>query len=102
MPSAERDQFIKGLRSDDENHQVNTLFSTLVKTDVTKAKASVKSDFIDILNIGKEVGYAEFNKTVSELLRERVIGVVIGAIIEGRHDVEDESAKKQQGELCKK
>ena len=103
MPSAEKARFIMGLTSEDGNNQLDALFSTLAKTDVTKAKASVESDLTDILKIvNKGVGYAEFNKAVSGLLREWAIGIVIGAVEEGRGHVEDETAKKLQGLLCNK
>jgi len=49
MPSDEKDRFVEGLRSGDYKDQMNALFSTLAKTDVTKANASVESDQTEIL-----------------------------------------------------
>jgi len=111
MPSGEKKRFIEGLTNDDGKDQVDTLFSTLAKTDVKKAEASVESDRTNILQIvEKGVGYVSFNMAVSGLLREWATGVVIGAVEEGkrnmedtrskeRRNMEDESRKKRQGGL---
>jgi len=100
MPSDEKERFVEGLRSGDYEDQMNALFSTLAKTDVTKANASVESDRTEILEIVKKgVGYANFNMAVSGLLKEWAVGVVVAAVEEGRRNMEDDSFKKRQGEL---
>ena len=103
MPSAEKERFIKGLTSEDGNNQLDVLFSALAKVEVTNAEAWAEEDRTKILKIvEEEVGYADFNLTVSGLLREWAIGVVITAVEEGRGQVEDDRSKKRHGELLNK
>jgi len=100
MPSSERKRFIDGLRSEDGQSQIDTLFSTLGKTDVKKAEASVESDRTSILRIIEDgVGYGGFNNTVSGLLKDWAISLIIAEVEEGGLDLEDDSSKKLQAEL---
>jgi len=100
MPSSERKRFIDGLRSEDGQSQIDTLFSTLGQTDVKKAEASVESDRTSILRIIEDgVGYDGFNNTVSGLLKTWAISMVIAEVEEGGRDLEDDSSKKFQAEL---
>lgn len=60
---------------------MNALLSTLGKTDVQNAKASVESDRTSILQIIRDgVGYAGFNIAVSGLIKECVISVVVAEV----------------------
>lgn len=49
MPSGERKRFSEGMRSGDGKAQMNALLTTLGKTDVHNAEASVESDRTSIL-----------------------------------------------------
>lgn len=100
MPAGEKKRFIEGLMSEDGENQINRLFSTLAKTDIKKAKASVPSDQTHILEIIENgAGYADFNKVVSGIFRKWAIGIIITEIEKERRYLEDETSKKHQGKL---
>jgi len=102
MPSKERTRFIEGMMNDG-GIQHNQLFITLAYTDVEKAKASVESDRIDILEIvQKEVGYDKFNDIVSGLLKQWAVDSVIAEVETGGIDLKDDNSKKRHAKLLSK
>lgn len=93
MPKREREDFIKGLKHNEEHE--NKLFGVLSSTDVEKAKASVPSDRQSILDIVKNEtgGYDKFNVTINELIRTWVMELIKNAarsrlkkVVDGEYD----------------
>jgi tetratricopeptide (TPR) repeat protein len=92
IPSREREDFLDGLVNDYDH--IHKLFGVLSSTDVEKVEASYESDRNNILNIVKtKTGYEEFNITINNLIRNRVLRFIedtaqskLEGVADGKYD----------------
>ena len=97
MPPREKHDFIDGMRGDGAAQKVNELLEALGTMDVRKARAWAEEDRTNIIRLVKDgVGYETFNATVSKLLKDWALGVIVDEVEVGASDAGDRGAQARR------